>query len=153
MRLALVDEDHGPEARRVREALQSVESTAKTFQVDLYQTEGEALRDVRSGRVKGAVIIPPEFSRLVYSENRPRLGLLLDNTDAFISSAISQSLSGLVMAFNDPKCRTPTAETDLARAGRTLSLCPLPAVHASRRDHPGDVCLRDDRRGHGLYRR
>src|SRR5580698_2391397 len=61
VRLAVVDEDRGPEARRVREALQSVESTAKTFQVVLYQIEGEALRDVRSGRVKAAVIIPPEF--------------------------------------------------------------------------------------------
>ena len=86
----------------MREALQSVESTAQTFQVVLYQTEGEALRDVRSGRVKAAVIIPPEFSRLVHSDNRPRLGLLLDNTDAFISSAISQSLAGLVTAFNSP---------------------------------------------------
>jgi ABC-2 type transport system permease protein len=102
VRLAVVDEDRGPEARRVREALQSVESTAQTFQVVLYQTEGEALRDVRSGRVKAAVIIPPEFSRLVHSDDRPRLGLLLDNTDAFISSAISQSLAGLVTAFNSP---------------------------------------------------
>src|SRR5271157_344764 len=102
VRLALVDEDHGPEARRVREALQSIESNAKTFQVVLYQTEQDAVSDVHSGRVKGAVIIPPEFSRLVYSENRPHLGLLLDNTDAFISSAISESLSGLVTAFNNP---------------------------------------------------
>ncbi len=31
VRLAVVDEDRGPEARRVREALQSVESTAKPF--------------------------------------------------------------------------------------------------------------------------
>ncbi len=43
VRLALVDEDHGPEARRVREALQSIESTAKTFQVVLYQTEQDAV--------------------------------------------------------------------------------------------------------------
>src|ERR1700729_3299433 len=69
VRLAVVDEDPGPGARRGREALQSVESTAKTFQVVLYQTEEDGLRDVHSGRVKGAVIIPPEFSRLVYSEN------------------------------------------------------------------------------------
>src|ERR1700720_3711424 len=100
--LAVVDEDHGPEARRVREALQSIESTAKTFKAVPYQTEQDAVADVHSGRVKGAVIIPPEFSRLVYSENRPHLGLLLDNTDAFISSAISESLSGLIAAFNNP---------------------------------------------------
>ena len=153
VRLAVVDEDRGPEARRVREALQSVESTAKTFQVVLYQTEGEALRDVRSGRVKGAVIIPLQFSRLVHSENRPRLGLLLDNTDAFISSAISQALAGLVTSFNHPDVEPRLTKADCSRAGRVVSLCPLPAVHAPGRDHPGDVCLSDDRRWHGLYRR
>ena len=117
VRLALVDEDHGPEARRVREALQSIESTAKTFQVVLYQTEQDAVSDVHSGRVKGAVIIPPEFSRLVYSENRPHLGLLLDNTDAFISSAISESLSGLVTAFNNPSVEP--------RLPKQISLAPV----------------------------
>jgi ABC-2 type transport system permease protein len=100
--LAVVDEDGGPEGRRVREALQSIENTAKTFRVVLYRTEQDAISGLHSGRVKGAVIIPPEFSRLVYSENRPHLGLLLDNTDAFISSAISESLSGLITAFNSP---------------------------------------------------
>src|SRR5258708_8321107 len=75
VRLAIVDEDSGPEARRVREALQSIESTAKTFQVVLYQTEQDAVSDVHSGRVKGAVITPPDFSRLAYSQNPPPLSL------------------------------------------------------------------------------
>src|SRR5258707_12627728 len=65
VRVAVVDEDRGPEARRVREALQSIENTAKNFQGVLYQTEQDAADDVDSGRIKGAGIIPPEFSRLV----------------------------------------------------------------------------------------
>src|ERR1700730_17865227 len=54
--LAVVYEDGGPEARHVREALQSIESTAKTFQVVPYRTEQDAVRDVHAGHVKGAVI-------------------------------------------------------------------------------------------------
>ena len=61
VRLAVVDEDHGPEARRVREALQSVESTAKTFQVDLYQTEGEALRRMEDA-CRGVKVGDPVFT-------------------------------------------------------------------------------------------
>src|ERR1700739_2332106 len=95
-RIAVVDSDKGPEARRVREALQAVEYNAKTFQTVSYASELQATRDVRAGRIQGVVIIPPEFSRRVYSNNRPELGLELDNTDAFVSSAIVGALSGMV---------------------------------------------------------
>jgi ABC-2 type transport system permease protein len=101
-RIAVVDSDRGPEARRVREALQAVENNAHTFQTVSYLSEQEAVSGVRAGRIQGVVIIPPTFSRRVYSENRPALGLVLDNTDQFVSSAITQSLSGLVTALNQP---------------------------------------------------
>jgi ABC-2 type transport system permease protein len=65
-----------------------------------YLSEQEAASDVRAVRIQGVVIIPPAFSRRVYAENRPALGLVLDNTDQFVSSAITQSLSGLVTALN-----------------------------------------------------
>jgi ABC-2 type transport system permease protein len=101
-RIAVVDSDKGPEARRVREALQAVEYNAKTFQTVSYASELQATRDVRAGRIQGVVIIPPEFSRRVYSNNRPELGLELDNTDAFVSSAIVGALSGMVTTLNEP---------------------------------------------------
>jgi ABC-type Na+ efflux pump permease subunit len=81
-------------------ALQAVENNAHTFQTVSYLSEQEAASDVRAGRIDGVVIIPPAFSRRVYAENRPALGLVLDNTDQFVSSAITQSLSGLVTALN-----------------------------------------------------
>jgi ABC-2 type transport system permease protein len=101
-RLAVVDEDHGPEARHVLEGLQAAQNTAKTFQLVAYQTESAATLAVQTGNVQGAVIIPPQFSRRVFAGDQPRLGLVLDNTDTFISSALQQTVSGLVTALNQP---------------------------------------------------
>ena len=108
-RIAVVDSDRGPEARRVWEALQSVEYNAKTFQPVPYASETEATKDVRAGRIKGVIIIPPEYSRKVYSNNRPKIGLELDNTDAFVSSAIVQALSGMVTTLNQPAVQSRLA--------------------------------------------
>jgi ABC-2 type transport system permease protein len=99
-RIALVDCDNGPEARRVRALLQSVEYDAKTFEPISYASEEQARAALRAERIHGVVIIPPEFSRRVYSHNRPQIGLEVDNTDTFVSSAIGESLSGLVAALN-----------------------------------------------------
>ena len=42
-------------------------------------------------------------SPVLYSHNRPQIGLEVDNTDTFVSSALGESLSGLVAALNqDP---------------------------------------------------
>jgi ABC-2 type transport system permease protein len=108
-RIAVVDSDRGPEARRVWEALQSVEYGAKTFQPLPYASEQEATQDVRAGRIQGVVMIPPGFSRRVYSNNRPELGLELDNTDAFVSAAIAQALSGMVTTLNQPAVQSRLA--------------------------------------------
>ncbi|HYY29005.1 MAG TPA: ABC transporter permease [Chthoniobacterales bacterium] len=101
-RIAVVDYDKGPQARRVREALQSVEYDAKTFEAVSYASETRARADLRAGRIHGVVVIPPEFSRRVYSNNQPALGVEVDNTDTFVSSAIGQTLSGLVTTLNQP---------------------------------------------------
>src|SRR5436853_5502995 len=63
--LAVVDEDHGPQAVRVLEALRAVEANARTFIVTRYADQAQALREVRNGHVQGALVIPPEYSRRV----------------------------------------------------------------------------------------
>jgi ABC-2 type transport system permease protein len=100
--LAVVDQDHGPQAVRVLEALRAVEATPHTFNVVPYIDQRKAVTDVRNGVIQGAVVIPPEFSRRVYEKNRPQIGLVVDNTDTFVSSAFEQSLSELVGALNQP---------------------------------------------------
>src|SRR5205807_6572823 len=50
-KLGVVDNDNGPQAVRVLEALRSVQSNARTFQPILYADEQQMVRDVRTGRL------------------------------------------------------------------------------------------------------
>ena len=100
--LGIVDQDGGSQALRVREALQSVEANARTFTLSEYKSEKEAQDAVRSGALHAALIIPPQFSRKVYEQNRPRIALLVDNSDNFISATFEESLSQLTAALNQP---------------------------------------------------
>ena len=44
-----------------------------------------------TGKLEGAVIIPPQYSRRVYEENHPRIALIVDNSDNFMSSTLEDS--------------------------------------------------------------
>jgi ABC-2 type transport system permease protein len=50
----------------------------------------------------GAVIIPPQFSSKFYEQNHPRLGLVVDNSDQFMSSSLEQKMQELTDALNSP---------------------------------------------------
>src|SRR6202044_707781 len=101
-RVAIVDEDGGPQALRVREAFDSVRANIRTFVPVYYDSDKQAMDDVRNGRLEGAVIIPPQFSRRVYEENHPRIALVVDNSDNFMSSAVESELTELTDALNQP---------------------------------------------------
>ena len=101
-RVAMVDEDGGTQALRVREAFDSVRSNIRTFVPVTYDSEKQAMEDVRNGKLEGAVIIPPQFSRRVYEENHPRIAVVVDNSDNFMSSAIESELTELTNALNQP---------------------------------------------------
>jgi ABC-2 type transport system permease protein len=101
-KLGIVDHDHGPQAIRVIEALRAVQSNARTFKTVVYTDERRMVRDVREGELNAGLVIPPQFSRDVYEQARPRIGLVLDNTDNFMTSTFEQTLSGLVDALNQP---------------------------------------------------
>ena len=101
-RVAIVDQDGGPQALRIREAFDSVRVNIRTFVPIYYTSDKQAVDDVRDGKLEGAVIIPPEFSRRVYEENHPRIALVVDNSDKFMSSAVESELSSLTDALNQP---------------------------------------------------
>src|SRR5271169_676741 len=101
-RLAIVDEDGGTQALRVREAFDSVRANIRTFVPVNYDSEKQAVEDVRNGKLEGAVIIPPQFSRRVYEDNHPRIAVVVDNSDNFMSSAIESELTDLTNALNQP---------------------------------------------------
>jgi ABC-2 type transport system permease protein len=101
-KLGIVDHDHGPQAVRIIEALRAVESNARTFQPIVYTDEKQMVSDVRKGDLNAGLVIPPQFSRDVYLRARPKIGLVLDNTDNFMTSTFESTMTELVAALNEP---------------------------------------------------
>jgi ABC-2 type transport system permease protein len=101
-RVAVVDYDHGPQAVKVHEAFDSVAANIATFKTVPYDDESTAREDVRTGRVDAAVIIPAQYSRRVYAQDAPSIGLVVDNSDQFMSSSLESEMQSLVDALNQP---------------------------------------------------
>jgi ABC-2 type transport system permease protein len=101
-KLGIVIHDNGPQSIRVVEALRAVQSNARTFEPIVYTDEKEMVADVRKGNLNAGLVIPPQFSRDVYEHARPRIGLVLDNTDNFMTSTFEDEMTQLVEALNQP---------------------------------------------------
>ena len=101
-RVAVVDHDRGSQAVKVHEAFDSIAVNIATFTTVPYDDETLAREDVRTGKVDAAVIIPAQYSRRVYSQDAPRIGLVVDNSDQFLSGSIESEMQSLVDALNQP---------------------------------------------------
>jgi ABC-2 type transport system permease protein len=101
-KMGLVDEDHGTQAVRIKEAFDAVRANAGTFITVPYDNEVRAREDVRDGKIQGAVIIPAQYSKMVYEKNHPRIALIVDNSDNFMSSSLQEKLTGVTDALNQP---------------------------------------------------
>jgi len=101
-KLGIVDHDNGTQALRIREAFDSIQATVRTLRPVYYQDEKLAVADVHNGQLDGLLVIPQEFSRRVYEQNHPRIVLVVDNTDNFMSSTLETKLSELTEALNQP---------------------------------------------------
>ena len=102
LKLAVVDQDRGVPAVRVRALANAVSSGARTIDLVSYADSGVALTDLRNGEVNGVLLIPPGFSRRSLQGNAPRIALVSDNTDNFVFSTLSATMNGVVAAFNEP---------------------------------------------------
>jgi len=101
-RLGLVDQDGGTQALRIREAFDSVRANMRTFEPIYYSDPKKAMEDVRNGKLEGAVIIPPQYTRRVYEQDRPQIALVVDNSDNFMSGALEDELTQITNALNNP---------------------------------------------------
>src|SRR2546427_11342652 len=101
-RVGIVDQDGGPQALKIREAFDSVRANIRTFVPIYYNDEKKAMEDVRNGKIQGAVIIPPQYSRRVYEQDQPRIGLVVDNSDNFMTSTLESELTEITNALNTP---------------------------------------------------
>jgi ABC-2 type transport system permease protein len=120
LRLAIVDQDGGVPAIRVRELALAASSGARTIDVVDYTDQGRAIGDLRDGRVNGVLTIPPDFSRRVLARNAPRVALIEDNTDNFVSVALAGTLGGLISSYGPP----PTARVASAPALDVVEIYP-----------------------------
>jgi ABC-2 type transport system permease protein len=102
LKLAVVDQDGGLQAVKLRELFGAVAANAATFETMTYNDPGEAMNDLRNGRVNGVLTIPPEFSRRILAKNEPHIALVADNTDNFVANTMAGSLTNLVNAYNAP---------------------------------------------------
>src|SRR5438067_11763687 len=102
LKVAVVDQDHGVPAVKVRELASAVSSGAQTIDTIEYADQGQALTDLRNGRVNGVLTIPPEFSRRVLARNEPRVALIEDNTDNFVSVALAGTMASMMGAYAQP---------------------------------------------------
>jgi ABC-2 type transport system permease protein len=102
LKVAMVDQDHGVPAVRLHELSNAVGSNAETFETQQYDDMGDAVRDLRDGRLNGVVAIPPGFSRRTLTADDPHVALIEDNTDSFVSGSLAGTVSGLVDAYNQP---------------------------------------------------
>jgi ABC-2 type transport system permease protein len=101
-RMGVVDLDHGEEAVKVQEAFADVAANIRTFYTIHYDNEQAAKEDVRTGKIDAAVIIPREYSRRVLAGESPQIGLVVDNSDQFVSSSLEGEMQSLVDALNAP---------------------------------------------------
>jgi ABC-2 type transport system permease protein len=114
LKVGVVDQDHGVPAVRVRELAGAVGSGARTFETIEYSDSGTALDDLRNGRINGVLTIPPDFSRRVLAKTEPRVALIEDNTDNFVSGTLVATVNGMIGAFNQA-APTTTRMTGQAR--------------------------------------
>jgi len=101
-KVAVVDYDHGPQAVKLREAFDSIAVNIKTFTTVEYTNEVQAREDVRTGKINAAVIIPAQYSRRVYAQQAPVLGLVVDDTDQFSSGSIESEMQLVVASLTAP---------------------------------------------------
>src|SRR5215813_6317488 len=71
LHVGVVDNDHGVPAVRLKEMFQAVAANAQTFDTVAYADQGEAIRDLRTGKINSVLQIPPEFSRKVLAGAQP----------------------------------------------------------------------------------
>ena len=99
LKLGIVDQDHGVPAIRLREMTSAVAAGAHTIDVVGYADVGEALTELRNGQVNGVLTIPPDFSRRALRKNNPKVALIEDNTDTFVSVALASTINGLLSSY------------------------------------------------------
>jgi ABC-2 type transport system permease protein len=129
--VGVVDQDHTEESWQVREALAGVTTGPKMFHAVDYNSMPDAMDDLRSGAIGAIVEVPQKFSRRAFAQDQPRIALIVDNTDQFVSSSLESELQSVVDQMNT----NLISELDVGPVSQLNTTGPL----ASRL--PGEIAL------------
>jgi ABC-2 type transport system permease protein len=99
--VAVVCQDHGVYGRRMVEKLQALAAGPKTLTLTYLNDPQEALQGVREGKYKGAVVIPPDFSKDVAEGLLAQVGLFTDNVDIVSSGTLESTLQEAASTLRD----------------------------------------------------
>src|SRR5262245_38274369 len=102
LKVGVVDQDHGVPAVKIRELAQAVSANARTFDTVMYADQGQAIADLRDGHINGVLTIPPDYSRRVLARDAPRVALIEDNSDSFVTATLAATMNGLVGTLGHP---------------------------------------------------
>ncbi len=94
----VINRDSGQHAQDLVDNLRAVEAGPATLALFFAKDEHAAVTDVRDGKYKAALMIPPDFSRRIDLKTRPEVGLFLDNTDGISSETITAVVNGALGA-------------------------------------------------------
>ncbi len=97
--VAVVNQDPGPYAKRILENLRAIQAGPRTFSLLGMSDQGEAVKGVKEGRYKAAIIIPPDFSKRVALSARPEVGLFLDNPDNISAETIRNLFGAAILSM------------------------------------------------------
>ncbi len=111
LKVGLVDQDGGIPAVRLRELANAVTANANTFETIPYADRGQAIDALRNGRVNGVLTIPSGFSRRMLAGDDPRIALIEDNTDNFVTATLAGTFTNLLGAYNQPPPTTRRVST------------------------------------------
>ncbi|HEV2387176.1 MAG TPA: ABC transporter permease [Candidatus Acidoferrales bacterium] len=110
VRLAVVDDDHQAYSRQVIEKLQAIAAGPRTVSLVDYDSLPRAVSDLRTGIVRGVVLIPLGYSRRVQHDDNPRLVFIEDNTDQFLSSSLLGEMQLTVQQIDTPAIQPRLAQ-------------------------------------------
>jgi len=106
LRTAVVDQDRSVESRLFQDRLEAT----RTFKiVDVMTDPARARQEIRSGRVRVAILIPRDFRDARLRRKEAQVLVLIDGSDSTASAQALASVNGLVASDNLARLETVSA--------------------------------------------
>ncbi|HEY6460948.1 MAG TPA: ABC transporter permease [Polyangiaceae bacterium] len=105
LRLGVVNEDQGPQARALLGALQAVEHGPRSVSLVPLDDPETGFEMLHEGSISGLLVVPSSFSRDLSRGIAASAGLYVDNVDAIAATTIEGVVQGALPALAHPVVR------------------------------------------------